>query len=78
MVAQARAGAHRVGRVPAAGLIPGPLSHLSVPAEERLHCPHEDGTPDDILCVRLQAEDEEQAVSGLQIPIQQVVFTYLS
>uniref|UniRef100_A0A8C8DXY8 MDM2 proto-oncogene n=1 Tax=Oryzias sinensis TaxID=183150 RepID=A0A8C8DXY8_9TELE len=61
-----RAGAQRVGGVAPAGLVPGPVPHLSVAAQKRLHRPRTDGSPDVLLRLRPQAEEEEQAVSGLQ------------
>ena len=61
-----RSGAQRVGGVASAGVVPGPVSHLSVPAEERLHRPRTDRTPHSLLRLRQEAEEEEQAVSGVQ------------
>lgn len=49
-----------------AGLVPGALSHLSVTAKERLHCPRTNGAPDVLLRLRQEAEEEEEVVSGLQ------------
>lgn len=50
----------------AAGVLPGPVSHLSVAAEERLHRARANRTPHILLRLRQEAEEEEQAVSGVQ------------
>lgn len=60
------AGTQRVGGVAAPGFMPGPLSHLSVPAKEWLHRSRTNRTPNVLLCVCQEAEEEEQAVSSLQ------------
>lgn len=61
-----RAGAQRVGRVAAARVLPGPVSHLPVAAQERLHRPRTHWTPHFLLRLRQEAEEEEQDVSGVQ------------
>ncbi|KAI3367067.1 hypothetical protein L3Q82_009270 [Scortum barcoo] len=52
--------------VAAAGLVSGPLPHLSVAAEERLHRARTYRTPHVLLHLRQEAEEEEQAVSSVQ------------
>lgn len=51
--------------VAAARVVFGPVPHLPVAAKERLHRARADGSPDVLLRLRPQAEEEEQAVPGV-------------
>lgn len=47
-------------------VLSGSVYHLSVASEERLHRSRKHGTPDVLLRVRQEAEEQEQAVSRVQ------------